>query len=274
MIIKEINGVKFVVSEILRSPHAFSTRVGGVSERCHTSSLNLAFGRGDEDSTVLENLGKFAHAVGFLPQNVISVPQIHSADVKTVGAEQMGFGYFREADFSCDGYLTAEKNVVLGIKTADCVPILLEARNEGGEVIAVEALHAGWRGTAARIAQRGVYELLGLGASRERIFAAIGPCIGGCCFEVGDECHAELKKLDSTGACVEIHESGRAFYDLAALNASVLESAGVPKCNIDICGLCTYCEEELFYSHRRQKGVRGSMLSVIWKNSTPNTAAY
>ena len=265
MIIKEVNGVKFIVSEVLRSPHAFSTRVGGVSEQSHTSSLNLAFGRGDEDTTVLENLGKFAHAVGFLPENIVSVAQIHSADVRAVGGEQRGLGYFREADFSCDGYVTKEENVVLGIKTADCVPILLEARNEDGEVIAVSALHAGWRGTAARIAQRGVLELLELGASRERIFAAIGPCIGGCCFEVGDECREELQKLDSAGACVEIHENGRAFYDLAALNAWVLESTGVPKCNIDVCGLCTYCEENLFYSHRRQKGVRGSMLSVIWK---------
>ena len=266
MIVKEVNGVKFVVSEALRSPHAFSARVGGVSEQSHTSSLNLAFGRGDEDETVLENLEKFAHAVGFLPHNIISVPQIHSADVKLVGAEHRGIGYFREADFSCDGYVTKEENVVLGIKTADCVPILLEARNEGGEVIAVSALHAGWRGTAARIAQLGVFELLKLGTKPENIFAAIGPCIGKCCFEVGDECHAELQKLDGAGAWVEFHKSGRAFYDLAALNARVLEGAGVTKCNIDVCGLCTYCEEDLFYSHRRQKGVRGSMLSVIWKN--------
>ncbi len=270
MVIKEVNGVKFVVSEYLHSPHAFSTRVGGESTHSYTSALNLAFGRGDEDATVLENLRKFAHAVGCLPENIISVPQIHSADVKAVGKEHRGLGYFRKAAFSCDGYATKTENVVLGIKTADCVPILLEARNEDGEIIAVSALHAGWRGTAARIAERGVFEFVKLGATPNGIFAAIGPCIGRCCFEVGDECREELQRLDSMGACVEIHENGRAFYDLGALNAAVLESAGVPKSNIDICGLCTYCEEELFYSHRRQNGVRGTMLSVIWKNDMKN----
>ena len=266
MVIREVNGVKFVISEGLRSPHAFSTRVGGVSAQSHTSSLNLAFGRGDEDKIVLENLRKFAHAVRLLPENIVSVPQIHSADVRVVGEEQRGLGYFRSADFSCDGYVTKEANVALGIKTADCVPILLEARNNDGDVIAVSALHAGWRGTVSRIAERGVLELMRLGATSENIFAAIGPCIGRCCFEVGGECQEELRKLDSAGACVEIHENGRAFYDLAALNSLVLEGAGVPKRNIDVCGLCTYCEEELFYSHRRQSGVRGAMLSVIWKN--------
>ena len=265
MVIREANGVKFVVSEYLRSPHAFSTRVGGESELDCTGAMNLAFGRGDDDETVIKNLAKFAHASGFLPESIISVPQIHSADVRVVGEEHRGLGYFREADFSCDGYITERKNVVLGIKTADCVPILLEARNKSGEVIAVSALHAGWRGTAARIAERGVLELLGFGSSPDNIFAAIGPCIGRCCFEVGGECQNELQKLDSAGACVEIHENGKAFYDLAALNAAVLESVGVPKSHIDICGLCTYCESELFYSHRRQNGVRGSMLSVIWK---------
>jgi YfiH family protein len=265
MVIKEVNGVKFVISEALHSPHAFSTRVGGESKHSFTNALNLAFGRGDDDATVLKNLRKFAHAVGVMPENIVSVPQIHSADVRVVGEKQRGLGYFRDADFSCDGYVTKEKDVALGVKTADCVPILLEARNDDGDVIAVSALHAGWRGTAFRIAERGVSELIALGAAPKNIFAAIGPCIGRCCFEVGGECQNELERLDRAGACVEIHENGKAFYDLAALNAAVLEGAGVPKNNIDICGLCTYCEDELFYSHRRQNGVRGTMLSVIWK---------
>ena len=78
-------GVKYMVSDILCAPHAFSTRVGGVSESEHTSSLNLAFGRGDSDETVRENLRRFATAVGFSPESVISLPQIHSDKVLTVG---------------------------------------------------------------------------------------------------------------------------------------------------------------------------------------------
>ena len=263
MTIRKKDNVKFVVSELLRSPHAFSTRIGGVSDQSHTAALNLAFGRGDRDETVLENLSIFAKAIGINPESVISVPQIHSADVRTVTAEERGMGYFRKAEFSCDGYVTSEKNVALGVKTADCVPILLEARNADGQVIAVSALHAGWRGTAARIAECGVEALVSLGAKRERIFAAIGPCIGQCCFEVGEDCRLELQKLDQDGNLIKKGRDGKYFPDLAALNRGVLIAAGLPSENIDTANLCTYCEEELFYSHRRQNGQRGTMLSLI-----------
>ena len=85
----------FLKSSILRSPHAFSTRVGGVSTNEHTKSLNLAFGRGDSDEIVLENLKIFADAVGFEPERVISLPQIHSDIIYKVGEENCGEGYFK-----------------------------------------------------------------------------------------------------------------------------------------------------------------------------------
>ena len=250
-----------VFSKILKSPHCFSTRLGGYSREAHTGSLNLAFGRGDSDETVIKNLKKFAEYADFEAESIVSVPQIHSSDVRLVSSAHRGMGYFREADFACDGYVTNCCDVTLGVKTADCVPILLEARNERGDVIAVSAIHAGWRGTAARIAQNGVSELKKLGASPERIYAAIGPCIAGCCFEVLAECRDELAKIDES--LIGAGQNGKYFPDLAALNRRVLTDARVPAENIEIIGLCTYCEEELFYSHRRQNGVRGSMLSVI-----------
>ena len=255
------NGNSGIFSDMLKSPHCFSTRLGGVSTEEHTSSLNLAFGRGDTDETVLENLATFADFASFDPESIVSVPQIHSAEVFTVDSSHRGMGYFRKADFSCDGYVTNCYEVTLGVKTADCVPILLEARDTDGEVIAVSALHAGWRGTAARIAEVGVMRLKELGADPERIFAAIGPCIGQCCFEVGDECRGELSKIDA--ALIKKGENGKFFPDLAPLNRRVLEQSGVPSENIDTFGLCTFCEKDLFYSHRRQNGVRGTHLSVI-----------
>lgn len=256
-----MQGISGFCADILKSPHCFSTRIGGVSKLEHTSSLNLAFGRGDPPETVIENLEMFADSESFDPLSIVSVPQIHSDKVIEVDASHRGLGYYREADFSCDGYVTKSKEVTLGIKTADCVPILLEARNEADEVIAVSALHAGWRGTAARIAECGVKELIRLGASPDRIFVAIGPCIGQCCFEVGQECRDELAKIDAS--LIKEGENGKFFPDLAALNKRVLEDSGVPSENVVRLGLCTYCESELFYSHRRQNGVRGSMLSVI-----------
>ena len=184
--LKEINGVKFLQSGLLRSKHAFSTRVGGVSELPHTSSLNLAFGRGDADETVLENIRLFSEAVGIDGKSIISVPQIHSAEVKVVSRAEKGYGVYRSSPFSCDGYVTQDKDIALGVKTADCVPILMEARNDEDDVIAVSAIHAGWRGTAARIAGVGVEKLAALGAKPDKMFVAIGPCIHRCCYEVGE----------------------------------------------------------------------------------------
>ena len=105
----------FVKSKILRSPHAFATRNGGVSTLEHTKSLNLAFGRGDERETVLENLKIFADEVGFEPKQVISLPQIHSDVIYKVGAEDCGEGYFKTENIrEGDGYITGERGVVLG----------------------------------------------------------------------------------------------------------------------------------------------------------------
>ena len=258
------NGVKYIISDLLRAPHAFATRTGGVSELSHTASLNLAFGRGDRDETVLENLRLFGEAVGFAPESVISLPQIHSDRVMTVGASDGGEGYFRATERACDGYVTTECGVTLGVKTADCVPILLEARDGDGKVFAVSAIHSGWRGTAQTIVARGVEGLLSLGATPDRIFAAIGPCIGGDCYEVDADCRAALEAVNRGRGCIAEGEDGKYFPDLAALNRLILLDCGLLDGNIDVCRLCTHCESELFYSHRRQNGLRGTHLSVIF----------
>ena len=258
-----LNGVKYLISEKLHSPHAFATRVGGVSEKEHTSSLNLAFGRGDSDETVIANLRRFADAAGFEAESVISLPQIHSDTVLTVGKSNGGDGYFRKAERSCDGYVTGEDGVTLGVKTADCVPILLEARNADGSVMAVAAIHSGWRGTSKAIVARGVDMLKLMGAEPHRIFAAIGPCIGGDCYEVDGDCAAALEEINRGRGCIKHGGGGKYFPDLSALNRLILMDCGLPEENIDVCELCTHCEAELFYSHRRQNGLRGTMLTVI-----------
>ena len=262
-LIRAKNAVEYLVSETLISPHAFATRVGGVSESEHTSALNLAFGRGDSDGTVIKNLRLFAEAVGFEAESVISLPQIHSDTVLTVGRSDGGEGYFRKSERACDGYVTRERGVTLGIKTADCVPILIEVRGTDGSVIAVAAIHSGWRGTAKAIVARGVEALTKAGGEPCRIFAAIGPCIGGSCYEVDGDCAAALEKINRGRGCIRSGGNGKYFPDLAALNRLILTDCGLPEENIDLCGLCTHCEGGLFYSHRRQNGVRGTMLSVI-----------
>lgn len=268
--IQNFDGVAFLVSEKIFSPHAFSTRLGGVSALPHTASLNLAFGRGDEREVVLENLARLGRAVGFDPDGVVSVPQIHSKMVHIVDRRHRGMGYRLPAAFEGDGYITADPAVTVGVKTADCTPILMEAAVDGC-VVAVSALHAGWKGTVADIAGEGVRKLTALAretvgdpAATVTIRAAIGPCIHPCCFEVKEDCLAVVRA--SLGEMAEgfIRSSGaQTFLDLPALNSALLVRAGVAEADIDVCDLCTVCHPELFYSHRASGGVRGTLLNLI-----------
>lgn len=259
----------FIKSNILRSPHAFATRRGGVSVLEHTKSLNLAFGRGDEDCVVLENLEIFAKSVGFEAGSVVSHPQIHSDKIITVTAQNCGEGYFiREGIDGCDGYITRERGVTLGIKTADCVPILFEAER-GGEIIAVGAVHAGWRGTVADIAGKCVERFcLEFGAEPSCIRVAIGPCIHACCYEVSSDVYDAVKE-DLGGEIAERFvvpsgKEGKYACDLAGINRELLLRRGILAENIEIIDECTCCAPEKFFSHRYSNGQRGTMLNVIF----------
>ena len=264
-------GAAYLVSNLLTSPHAFATRLGGVSTLPHTASLNLAFGRGDEREVVLENLARFGAAAGFDPDSVVSVPQIHGSLVFEVDARHRGMGYRRAAEFEGDGYVTADPAVTVGVKTADCTPILLEAAVDGA-VVAVSALHAGWKGAVADIAGEGVRKLTALARrtagdphAEVVVRAAIGPCIHPCCFEVKEDCLAVVRaSLGEDLAAEVIHREGeRTFLDLPAINHALLLRAGVEEKDVDVCRLCTACRTDLFYSHRASGGVRGTMLSVV-----------
>ena len=262
------NGVFLLKSTVLKSNHAFSTRIGGVSELEHTRGLNLAFGRGDDKDTVYKNLEIFAKTVGFDDKKVISVPQIHSNIVKNVTHDDEGMGYYKESKFSCDGYVTNEDGLPIGIKTADCVPILLEGRNENDEVIAVAAVHAGWRGTADRIVESAVFELCKMGVNKANIYVAIGPCVDECCYEVGSDFANQIEvKLGQNykNKFIIKKENSSLYANLKGMNFEILTTCGVPLGNIDIAQYCTCCDEKLFYSHRRQKGIRGAHLNVIIK---------
>ena len=263
---RAINSVEYVKSTIIRAPHAFSTRKGGVSSLSHTSALNLAFNRGDENETVLKNLALFSQAAGFEAESVISLPQIHSDFVIEADQTMRGEGYFKAPHTSCDGYVTSEKGITLGVKSADCVPILLEAEDEKGNIIAVSALHAGWRGTIAGIAAEGVKALVKKGADPKCIRAAIGPSIDYCCFEVGKEFVDEVNERNKTAPVKmgAFERDGKLYADLKSINREYLAACGVKYENIDVCDECSYCLADKYYSHRRMKGERGTMLSVIF----------
>ncbi len=265
------NGVGYYYSTLLKSKHAFATRHGGVSENIYTQSLNLARNRGDNDATVLQNLHLFAQAVGMDAARVISLSQVHGTQVLNMTEADAGRGYAKPGNGASDGYITLEKDLPLGVKSADCVPVLLEARDCNGVVLAVGAVHAGWRGTAGGIVRNAVRALCDACGEVE-IYAAVGPCIGICCFEVAGDCvdvFLEHCGREVVEKCFMKGQNGKYYGDLVKVNRLLLVSAGVSEAHIDQADICTCCHPELFFSHRyatrHHDGQRGTMLSVICK---------
>ena len=261
------NGVQYLRSDIISARHGFSTRIGGVSKAAHTSSLNLAFGRGDDRDTVLENLTLFADALGFDAKRCISVSQIHSADVRVVTEADAGQGYFAPESFACDGYVTNIPGLPIGVKSADCVPILMEGRDKSGQIIAVGAAHAGWRGTVSKIAVECIKKLSAFGVLPEDVKVAIGPAICGECYSVKADFYDAVRNIlgerDTERFLLPTATEGEWRCDLRRMNKEFLISAGVMAENIEISDECTCCSPEKYFSHRYTGGVRGTMLSVI-----------
>jgi polyphenol oxidase len=178
------------------------------------------------------------------PGDYVRVKQIHS-NVVAVAA--------KGGAPPCEGdaLVTAEPGVFAGIRTADCVPILLADPVRR----AVAAVHAGWRGTAANIAGEAVRKLRDeFGTESKDVIAAIGPCIAECCFEVGPEVAAQFHE-HFPGATNRV--------DLVEVNRRQLVEAGVSSGNIDISGLCTVCDPAEFHSWRRDREASGRMVSAI-----------
>lgn len=170
-----------------------------------------------------------------------SLKQIHSGIV--LRADRAS-GCVGEAD----ALVTDESGLMVSIRTADCLPILIADKRTG----AVAAIHAGWRGTAAGIAGAAVARLREeFGARTEDLVAAIGPGIGGCCYEVGEDVAGQLGQAQA--GCV----------DLARHNRRQLEQAGLAANSIDALALCTFCDAERFWSYRREGERAGRMISFI-----------
>lgn len=238
--------------------HCFTTRRGGVSAGC-LSSLNLGIHRGDDWNNVYENYRRLGQAVGFTPEQTVFTHQTHTDIVARVGAEDRGWGLFREVEPERDGIYTDEPGVALVCFAADCTPILLHDPVRH----AVAAVHAGWRGTALGIVRRCVEAMhRDFGSEPGELEAAIGPCIGPCCFET--DANVPQAIVAGLGAEAEplIRTAGEKFFpDLKKLNALWLRQCGVRK--IDLSCDCTRCQPDRFWSHRVTGNARGSQAAVI-----------
>jgi YfiH family protein len=230
---------------------AFLGRTGGYSCGPY-ASLNLAQWTGDETSAVERNWQRLAE--NFDLSRIVRLRQIHSAIVRTIKADD-------NAVNDGDGMVTAAAGVTLAIFTADCVPILMLDR----ERRLCGALHAGWRGTLAGIAEQGVRAMLALGARPDHINAALGPGIGSCCFEVDAalaRCFTE--KIPAAARHVRDGSPGKAFLSLRAILREQLEQCGLRREQILTVGPCTKCASDRFFSRRAAQGaVTGLQMSFI-----------
>ncbi|MBP1584882.1 MAG: peptidoglycan editing factor PgeF [Lachnospiraceae bacterium] len=255
----EVNTVK---SNIISYPHGFSTRSGGVSTGVY-SSLNLGMNRGDDEDNVKENYRRFLKSCGIDTEEFVCGEQVHVSNVMIVGKEHARKPYGYDELFKADGYVTKDSGVPLVIFTADCIPLLMADEKAG----VVAAVHSGWRGTVQDIEKNAVSAMISLGASCENIKACIGPAIGRCCFEVGEEVIQSVRELLGTDPAdlYDKKDNGKFLLDLKSVLKRCLVRSGLSGDNIDIIPDCTMCLHDKYWSHRYTGGVRGSLASVIMK---------
>jgi YfiH family protein len=239
----EANGLRWLEADLGGARAAFSTRVGGESA-APFDSLNLGVLTDDPNDLVVANRGRLATALGLAPGRIPIGLQVHGGELAFHTAPQEPSPFARPGSPipKVDGHVAAVPGLAPLVFTADCLPVALSG--PGG----VAMLHCGWRGLAAGIVAAGA-------AAVDATAAAIGPGIGPCCYEVGPEV------LDTFAALGGGIAAGR-MLDLTEVARRLLLAAGVER--IEAAGLCTSCEPELFFSHRRDAGRTGRQGGLAW----------
>jgi YfiH family protein len=276
---RKIRGVRFFQSvPLTKIPwlvHGFSARPGGHSYLSEKRVLNLGFVEWDTREAVLKNRAAFQSALGANKLDLVTLKQTHSDAVLRFDAPS-------SEPCHGDASITNHSGLLLGVQTADCVPILLvDKRNR-----AVAAIHAGWRGTLHRIAEKAVGHMqMQFGAKTADLLAAIGPSIGGCCYEVGTEVAAQfLSQFAEAPDWFDEFRTGdepnpvqwlnmmppghqpppkNVLLDLRKANRAQLLVAGLNPKNIFVSDLCTACRPDLFFSYRKEGAMTGRHISAI-----------
>ena len=239
---REREGVRWLEAELPGARAAFSTRVGGVSE-APFDALNVGVLTGDEPDRVGENRRRLADSIERDPEGVVMGRQVHGTEIRRHDAPQEPRVYADGARSpeEVDAHSTSNAALTPLVMVADCLPVAMVG--PGGVAMA----HCGWRGLAGGIVA-GTAEAVAAEA------AAIGPGIGPCCYEVGEEVLSAFADLDGVAR-------GR-MLDLTAVATALLERAGVD--TIEPSGLCTSCNRELFYSYRRDGKRTGRQAGLVW----------
>lgn len=256
--------IYFLVCEPLERAgfvNAFSTRGGGVS-KLPSDALNLAYFKGDDKENVAENRRRFLQAIGAEATTVMTTRQTHSTGRCFVETNEQACG----PQPDCDAMTTKLTGVLLAIQTADCLPLLIADPKSG----AMAAIHAGWRGTAGRIAERTVADLMLMhGVNPRDCLAAVGPSACAECYEVGEDVIERFKKEFGywRKLFTNFKEGGKAHLDVRVANVQQLKFCGFGQDRIFSADYCTMHQNELFFSYRRegrfQASGTGRLLSLI-----------
>lgn len=239
--------------------HGFSTRAGGVSAPPF-DTLNLGMKWGDARAHVIENRRRLQVATGV--ERIFVARQVHGANVLQVNGGDVPADV---AQIEADGLFSDAPGIAIGVYVADCIPVLMADARTG----VFAAVHAGWRGTLAGVVPAAVRRMVDeLGARPEDLRIALGPAIGVCCFEVGDEvvdavARAMPRAMAPAARAIQRAANGRAHIDLKRLNVMLLEAEGVPASAIDAGPECTSCDRARFFSYRRDKGETGQAIGFI-----------
>ena len=248
--------------------HGFGGRRGGVSTGPY-ADLNLSYRVGDDPQAVRANWGRLRTTIG-PDMQCVTMHQVHGAEIAVVSAADEPIG-------DVDALVSGVPGLGLCVLTADCVPILLVAESER----LVAAVHAGWRGTLAGLVTR-VVAWLGdrCGGGAARLRAALGPAIGGCCYEVDDAIATSVEsRWGRMPAAIRRHGArpAKAHLDLRAANRALLTAAGVPAERVACIGPCTRCTPSEYFSHRGSGvgGSTGRQASVVgWENPLGRSARF
>ncbi len=263
----EVSGIKSYHFENLSSfdniVHFVTSRKGGYSKG-QFEGLNIGFNIGDNNWNVFRNRKLLSDALGIPLESFTFSGQCHSSNIAIIGNKLRGCGATDEKSSvqNFDSMITSLLNTCISIKVADCVPILLYDK----EKHIAAALHAGWKGTINKIAEKTVEKLLDFCSSQARdIFAGIGPSIGPCCYEVGEDVYREYKFSGGTKKNIisPAKQQGKYYFDLWQANKEQLIEIGVKPEHIELASICTKCNNEDFFSSRATDGNTGRFAAGI-----------
>lgn len=239
----------------------FTTRKGGVNgESCH--AFNLALHVEDEEAVVLHNRRQLMKEIGFTMDAFTCAQQVHANNVAIVDSSDRGKGSLstQTAIADVDGLLTAQDDICLISFYADCVPLYFFEPTKR----LIGLAHAGWRGTVKQIAKEMVHTMVEkMNANPKYIYAAIGPSIGACCYEVDNYVAQSVHNMLPRADVIKSHANNRYMLDLKECNRQIMIEAGILPEHIAMTQYCTGCDTTRFFSHRKESGKTGRMASWI-----------